>query len=376
MSDVLTKALAEHGEAIKMFHEETSEKVSEMKSRLTNLEQAFTKGMKNAGSGGPAPLTFDLSGMLQSPGFKAVRDKVKGANAGAPLGEISIKALVNYSGDFDSNDSTFATRPNVFPMQPGQALRPLRLLNVMPSRPVTSNAIEYVQLTWTGEADTQVQEGDEKAEMTFEGQLVTAHVATIAVHTTASAQVLDDAESLQATIQRVLTHSVLSAVETGLITGSGTGNRIEGLYTQAEYIGTGQDALADRIGSAITEMEDEGYQVDVILMNSKDWFRISTIKDANGNYIYGNPANPAQPTLWNRPVITSPSIPEFSALIGDTSRTNVLDRMQPTVYISRDHKDYRTRNLVLILVEARVGMELYDTKAFRRVNLELNSDGG
>jgi len=43
--------------------------------------------------------------------------------------------------------------------------------------------------------------------------------------------------------------------------------------------------------------------------------------------------------------------------------------MEPLVYISRDHKDYGSRNLALILVETRVGFELYDKAAFRKLDI-------
>ncbi|MBN8481768.1 MAG: hypothetical protein J0L88_09290 [Xanthomonadales bacterium] len=48
----------------------------------------------------------------------------------------------------------------------------------------------------------------------------------------------------------------------------------------------------------------------------------------------------------------------------------MLDRMQPTLFISRDHKDYRTKNLVLLLIEARVGLQTFDAGAWRKVDLE------
>jgi hypothetical protein len=43
--------------------------------------------------------------------------------------------------------------------------------------------------------------------------------------------------------------------------------------------------------------------------------------------------------------------------------------MEPTIFISRHPKDYRTRKLALILVEKRVGFELYDKAAFRKLDV-------
>jgi len=367
--DDIAAAIADNAKAFKEYQDEDREKRSMILSRLQDIEQRVSADQhKGIHYGSDVPV-INLSPVFEDARFAHVRNGTKGAAVSAVLEETSIKALVNDSSDVSSGDNTFATRPDRLGLRLGQALRPLRLLDVLPSRPVSSNAIEYVQLDWAGDPDYQLAEGDEKAEMDFEGTLKTANIATIAVHTTASAQVLDDTTALSSQIQRVMTHKVSDFVERNLITGSGTGNRIHGLYHQASTITTGQDGVAERIGQAIVTMENEGYTVNVILMNPNDWFELSITKDADGNYIYGNPASPASPSLWNRPVITSPSIPEGTAMVGNTAELNVLDRQQPTVFISRDHKDYRTRNLVLILVEVRVGMELYDTKAFRKIDL-------
>jgi HK97 family phage major capsid protein len=162
---------------------------------------------------------------------------------------------------------------------------------------------------------------------------------------------------------------VANTVESEVMNGSGVGNHIEGLYHQATSLVTGEAIPVERIGAAITTMDNAGYNVDVIFLNPTAWLTISLTKDTTGNYIFGNPASPAAPVLFNRRVVTSPSIPLGHALVGDTTQTNVLDRMEPTVFISRDHLDYRTRSLVLILVETRVGFELYDKAAFRKLDI-------
>jgi HK97 family phage major capsid protein len=153
------------------------------------------------------------------------------------------------------------------------------------------------------------------------------------------------------------------------LVGTGVGNHVEGLYTQATGLLTGEAIPVERIGYAVTLMDNAGYSVDVIFLNPTDWLNISLSKDAQGRYLFGNPASPAPPVLFNRRVVASPAIPLGHALVGDTTQTNVLDRMEPTVFISRDHLDYRTRNLVLILVETRVGFELYDKAAFRKLDI-------
>lgn len=371
MTDALTKALADHGDAINRFREDIDTKHGELGNRMSNLEQAVAKGLKIGAAGNDDATHIDVRTIVEDDGFDDIRNNVKGRSARQfALPPISLKSLINLvSGDVTSTGSVYPTPADRLPGRLGQPLAPLRLIEVLPSRPVSSNKVEYIRVSGSGDAGVQVEEGDEKAEMDFEGELVTTNVATIAVHTTASAQVLDDAVTLQATIERVMRNKVLTKAEEQLMTGSGTSGYVDGLNTQATWLNTNQDGVPERIGQALTTMEVAGYAPDIILMNPNDWFAVSILKDADGNYIYGNPASPARASLWNRPVITSPKVPQGTAIVGDSAQVTILDRMAPTVFISRDHKDYRTRNLVLILVEMRLGLELYDSHGFRKIDL-------
>lgn len=54
----------------------------------------------------------------------------------------------------------------------------------------------------------------------------------------------------------------------------------------------------------------------------------------------------------------------------DTAYITILDREAPDVMVSNSHKDYFTRNLVLILGELRAGLEVLDGQAIYLVDLE------
>lgn len=68
-------------------------------------------------------------------------------------------------------------------------------------------------------------------------------------------------------------------------------------------------------------------------------------------------------------VVSTASMPEGEAMTIDTSFTTVLDREAPSVLLSNSHKDYFTRNLVLILGELRAGLEVLDTAAIYKMSL-------
>jgi len=362
---------------IKKFSDTASARLDEIHQQQNLLkEQVREIEQKQACGSHAVPrtsgvLTFNKD-FLNEESFAKFRSRAVQSTEHYNLAQ-GIKTLVGV----DTGDSP----ASAFPVAPDRAagayyqggMRQLRLLNLLPALPVSSNRYEFAQLNSGGDAAAQADEGDEKAEVSFDGQLASTPIATIAVHTTASAQVLDDVAGLDALLQRIMTYKVQDKLEASLITGSGTAGNINGLYTQAIAITTTQTKPADRIGEAQYKMQNDGYEPNVVLLNPADWFAINVTDNLQEDYVYGSPAVPRPNSLWGMPVVTSPSVPVGRALIGDTNQANFLDRMQPTLYLTRDHKDYATRNLVLILVELRAGLALYDALAFRRVDLEAHS---
>src|SRR5690606_7694589 len=81
----------------------------------------------------------------------------------------SIRAALTNDGAGSSEGNTYPTAPSRNPNIFTGGMRPLRLLDVLPSRPTSSDSFEYVQLNATGDAAEQEQEGDEKAEIDFDG---------------------------------------------------------------------------------------------------------------------------------------------------------------------------------------------------------------
>src|SRR5690606_38100416 len=153
-----------------------------------------------------------------------------------------------------------------YPSQPerhgpvGPALAPLRLIDALPSRPVSSDSVEFTQISATGDAAPQSYEGAEKANIDMDGELQTAKIITSAGDATASVQLLAHAPALRQVIDRVLRHKSMSNLESQLMYGSGVGANMEGLMTQASVltptIGT---TTADIYGEARVRMVDAGY---------------------------------------------------------------------------------------------------------------------
>lgn len=366
--EVITKALEEHAAALQEIKEGSLSKVDELGARLADLEQKSARsGGGNKGSQTEASKI--LKDFRESQQFDSLR---KGApsTGRVQLEGVSLKALTNVGMGGDG-----ASEYNIQPRRQeglyNNPRRPLTLLDVLPSISVSVPKFEYVQLEgYTNNAAFQVHEGDEKSEAEISTVLKEANVATIAHWTKASAQVLDDAPSLMQQVGNLLTHGLLAKFEAALVAGPGGQGKIAGMLDQSAPF-SAPGSLADVVGAAITELNANGWAAGLVVMNPSNWYAIASerAESGDGQYILGSPRDPAPPSLWGVPVVTTPSIAEGTVLVLDPSQVAVLDRMSPTLMASRNDGNNFTSNLVTILAEMRVGLAVFSTGAVLRVTV-------
>jgi len=92
-------------------------------------------------------------------------------------------------------------------------------------------------------------------------------------------------------------------------------------------------------------------------MHPSDWMRVRLLKNADGEYLLGDPGAPVPPVLFGLPVVATTSMTVDKFLVGDFDRAATLyDRWTPRVEVSTEHADFFTRNLVAILAEQRLAL--------------------
>ncbi|WP_312915380.1 phage major capsid protein [Stenotrophomonas sp.] len=380
-------AVKEVGSDVKAYREKTAQEVQTlrddvqgMRADLQSTQQVLAKIDANGGGGfnasAPDVGTVAASKLREDSSFAAAAETaergMKPSQFSARVNvDSSIRAALTNVGVGQAGDTSIPTNPDRRGVV-GPVLAPLSLLSVLPSRPTSSNTVEFVQLNATGDAEEQIKEGDEKAELEFSGALKKANIVTIAGHTTASKQVLADESALSQQIDRVIAHKVFSRLENQIINGPGGDGRINGLLNQATaFVPAIGETPADRIGEALVTMANEGYLPNLVVMNPMDWFRIQLTRknDQDDEYVFGSPTMPVPPSLWNSRIVTNPNLAAGTALVIDTSFVTVLDREQMSISATNTHADYFIRNLVKILGELRAGLEVLDVKAVRKFAL-------
>ncbi|WP_237720871.1 phage major capsid protein [Pseudomonas asplenii] len=190
-------------------------------------------------------------------------------------------------------------------------------------------------------------------------------MATVAHWTKASVQVLSDAPAFGQKLMSLLEYGVLAKLESEIVAGAGGKGRIKGLVEQGmDFVPSGVAdpstlTPTDRIGAAVVNLQANGWKPGLIIMNPVDWQLISSQKGTDGQYVLGSPRDPSPLTLWNVPVVLTPSLARNISIVMDPAQAAILDREQPSLLASREDGQNFTTNMVTLLGELRAGLAVF-----------------
>lgn len=242
--------------------------------------------------------------------------------------------------------------------------------NLIPHIPVSSSAVEYLKHTGFTNNAGVVAEGAAKAESTFEFDLATANVVTIAHWTKITEQLAADAPAVTAYINAKMMYGLQLKVDNQIISGTGTSTQLGGFlksgnhtdYSSAVTVPTGAN-LMDFALLIKTKLDTLGYPPKVLLLNPEDWAGLALLKDAQKRYLLGGPAGVTTKSLWGLPVETSASVPSGKYIMADFALgSTIYDRQEVALEIDREGDDFR-KNLLTIRVERRLGIGVEDAAA-------------
>lgn len=256
--------------------------------------------------------------------------------------------------------------------QAGVQLLPQRRLTVRdlisPGR-TGSNLVQFLQeIGFTNNAAT-TGEGVRKPESSITYDMKQATVVKIPHFIKASTEILSDFPQLQSLIDVKLRYGLGLVEEAQLLKGSGVGNNLNGIYTQATAysapIVIATPTRIDVLRLALLQAELAEYPSTGIVLHPNDWAAIELLKDSTGGYIFANPQSLALPALWGRPVVPTQAMTVDQFLVGAFQLgAQVFDREQAQVTIATENEDDFVNNLVTILAEERLALAVYRPEAF------------
>ncbi len=174
---------------------------------------------------------------------------------------------------------------------------------------------------------------------------------------------MDDIPQLESLIDGELRWGLDDVEDAELLLGDGTGQHLNGLYTQATAysqpsgVSISGETKIDRLRLAILQVELADYAPDGIVIHPTQWANIELTKDAAGGYIFANPQGVAGPVLWGRPVVSTKRIGANNFLTGNFKLAGqIFDRMDTEVRISDQDRDNFIKNMLTVRAEKRLAL--------------------
>lgn len=361
------RALAEakkHGDMsaeMKPKVDELLVKQGELQARLLEVEQKAAR----RGANEIAAVRSLGAHVTESPEFKAWLES--GGMRSVQSGFLyQIKAAIT-SVD-TTNTTTVGVAPDQQPLVPGTQRR-LRVRDLITPGRTGSNMISYVRETGFTNLAATVSETVKKPESTITYEWVQSPVVTVAHFIKASKQILDDFLQLQSNIDGRLRYGLKLVEEAQLLKGSGSGNNLNGIYTQATAysapIVVASPTKIDVLRLMLLQSELAEYPATGIVLNPADWAAIELTKESTGAYIFANPQSLATPSLWGRPAVTTQAMTVDTALVGAFEMgAQLFDREEINVVIATQNEDDFVKNMITIRCEERLALATYRPEAF------------
>lgn len=348
------KQIGETGEVSKQLTADLAKVQEEMKAasqRMFDLEQ------KAAGFGGDLDAK---KGFAEDVAEKAIA----GWDGKSTTVAVKSFAFANKALGSGAGSAGTLVVPDRLPgiLMPG--LRRLTIRQLMAQGRTGSNSIEYVRENVFTNGAAPVAEGALKPESQLTFTKETANVRTIAHWIQASRQIMDDAQMLESYVNNRLMYGLALKEEEQLLSGDGTGDNLLGVNAVAAAYDTALDVAgdtrADKLAHAIFQVTESEFEASGVVLNPRDWHQIALLKDENGNYIFGGPQAFASNLIWGLPVVPTKAqaLGTFTTGAFDMA-SQVWDRMDASVEISREDRDNFVKNMLTILCEERLALTHY-----------------
>ncbi|WP_366520213.1 phage major capsid protein [Robbsia andropogonis] len=214
------------------------------------------------------------------------------------------------------------------------------------------------ELAFTNAAAPQKNQLDTKAESNLTFEAKSAVIATIAHVVTASKQVLDDQQGLQAYIEQRLRYGLDLATEDKLLNGDGSEGDIGGLMLAANHTafvsaGLGKTTQLDYLRRAKTQLQKSFFIPGALIINPTDAESIDLLRDNEGRFLVA-PGSP----IWGMAPVVTEAIAEGSFIVADfLNSATIWDREQASLQLGYAN-DNLIKNAVTLLVERRLQMSV------------------
>ena len=356
----LAKAFKDHSGDVKEGFDLLKTKAAEAAARLDDVEQKAARG------GGPTG-GFETKSLgqqyIDQDGLKNFAENGRNGQKFDWETKATITTSITDAGGSAGAGIQAFRDPTITPLV---QRRPV-VRDLLPVIQMSGGSVEIVRMKSRTTGAAPVAEGAAKPESDMQLELDTVPARVIAHWMKASRQVLSDLPQLSGLIDTELLDGLALAEEAQLLNGSGTGQNLEGLIpastAYAAPITIADATMLDTVQLALLQSALAEHPANGVIMHPADWARITMLKDADGNYIMGQPGTTVAQRLWGLPVVTTQAIAIDKFLVGDfRAAATLYDRWSARVETGYVNDDF-TRNLVTVLAEERLAQAIKQPKA-------------
>lgn len=242
------------------------------------------------------------------------------------------------------------------------AQRPVQVVDLIPQRPTGQSAVTYMEETTFTNNAAEVAEGGTKPEAALALTERTSPVRKIAVWIPVTDEQLEDVEGIRQYLDNRLTFMARQRLDQQIVSGNGTAPNLRGLLnvvgiqTQAK----GADPTPDAVYKAMTKVRVTGQAFpNLAIFHPNDWQDVRLLRTADGIYIWGNPSEAGPERIWGLQVAQVQAATENTAVVLDTSFTELAVRKGIEVKVSDSHADYFITNKQAVRAEMRAAFTVY-----------------
>lgn len=271
---------------------------------------------------------------------------------GKSSGGIQKKELTTATGQFVSEQRLPGYRSELLD-------EPLAFLDLITTGNTAASFLEYARvISETDNADI-VPEGELKPLSEVVTDTADAKAHTYADGFVVTNQTLADDGALAAFMEGRIRFHVLNKVVDTILNGTGTGSVPAGLMN---ITGTQSQAYSESplvtLARAIEKVQAVQATPQAIVLNPADAWTIRLLKNGNGDFYAGGPFSAAPFTPWGIRVVESNRVAAGTALVGNFSSIQFLQREPLNVLAFNQHEDFARRNKSYVRAEMR-GMQLF-----------------
>lgn len=304
-----------------------------------------------------------------SEALKAFRERhPNGAAKGTPIQiearavtskKSSVRAVKAPLNTVDNGDTTPTRLPGI---EDVTYRKPNTLLDLITVGTTNAPWLEYRQLvsiTNNAAIVPEAQANNVAANLKPISDLTTrtadAKAHTYADGIEATQQELNDDGALASLINGILTQNLRDEIERIVLLGDEADGEPDGILNTTGVL---QQAFVTDMVTSVRKgktllRETSNTAPQAILLNPEDDEAFDLLKDGNDRYYGNGPFGTGPQSIWAVPRVTSASMPQGTALMGDFRAFQLLIFEALSILAFNQHKDYAQRNLVYVRAELR-----------------------